>query len=414
MLAQMIETQFLTWGAIGLAVFAPVAVFLVSLRDRRRLVERLRTLEEVLRRIRSADPGDHFDDPTKETPLQLSRERLVLQNMLDRFPEITQKFVLVETIPELCKVLLEAFNRVLGTSHGVVFVREGDSLRLEARAGLEDRECPADLAIPVGEGRLGYVAQKCLILRPGDFAALEGGARAIVEPEHTVRREFDFYVPMVHRGRGIGIVAVGGMRRVVQKAHSVCMAVANLGSLVLTNIQRANEIRVLSEEDPLTGLSNRRHCYELLGARLQRRAQAPFALFLFDIDHFKRINDDHGHAVGDEVLKRVAREAKRLVRPEDREFACRFGGEEFLCVLGCSDVPSLAARLEAFREGIAAIDVAGAGVKVSGGVAFCPAEEEDADALIGLADFRLYAAKESGRDRIVFESSPRSPKKVRK
>jgi len=401
-----IELQFLIWGALGAAIFAPIVSALIALRDRRRLNERIKALEEVLRRMRTADPGDQFGDGAGETSLQLSRERLILQNMLDRFPEITQKFVLVETIPELSTVLLSSFNRVLGTVHGVVFVREGDRLVLTARAGLKDEDCPGELALPVGAGRIGHAVEKCLILRASDFAGLEQKGRPYVRPERDVAREFDLYVPMVHRGVAIGLVAVGGMRRVVQKAHSVSMAVANLGSLVLTNILRANEIRVLSEEDPLTGLSNRRHCYELLTERMRTRATQPFALFLFDIDHFKRVNDQFGHAIGDVVLRKVAEAAKALVRPQDREFACRFGGEEFLCVLNCSDVPSLAARLEEFRQALSAIEVQGVagGVKLSGGVAFCPAEEEDSDALIGLADSRLYAAKEAGRDRILFES----------
>jgi diguanylate cyclase (GGDEF)-like protein len=218
---------------------------------------------------------------------------------------------------------------------------------------------------------------------------------------------------MVHRGRALGCVAVGGMKKVVQKAHSVSMALANLGALVITNIQRAAEIRALSETDPLTKLSNRRHCYAQLDARLRGRKQSPFAVFLFDIDYFKRINDEHGHAIGDAVLVKVAEVTRAFVRPEEGEFACRFGGEEFLCVVNCEDLPSLTARLEAVRGDLARLRLdPGDGsppvqVRISGGVAFCPAECEDADSLIRLADDRLYAAKESGRNRIYFESTSR-------
>jgi diguanylate cyclase (GGDEF)-like protein len=181
----------------------------------------------------------------------------------------------------------------------------------------------------------------------------------------------------------------------------------------MTNIQRAAEIRVLSETDPLTKLANRRHCYAQLDGRLRTRKTAPFAVFLLDIDHFKRINDEYGHAIGDTVLVDVANEVRKFARPEEGEFVCRFGGEEFLCVVNCEDLPSLAARLEAFREGVAQMKLTPADaaeplqVRISGGVSFCPAECEDADALIRLADDRLYAAKESGRNRICFESRTR-------
>lgn len=398
------------WALVAAAVLGPLVAVLLVLRDRTRLAARLGNLEEILRRLRSMDPTAQFDERANE-PLQLSRERIVLNSLLDRFPEVTQKFVLVATIEELGQVLLSSFERILESGYGAVFVREENVLRLTARAGLEEAECPPGLEIPMGHDRIGYAAQKCLILRPGDFATLDPRDQVEVEGSRVIPREFDFYVPLVHRGTSIGCVAVGGMKKVVQKAHSVCMALANLGALVITNIQRADEIRELSEEDPLTRLSNRRHCYQLLAERVLLRNTAPFALFLFDIDHFKRINDTHGHALGDAVLVRLADEARRFVHPEEGEFACRFGGEEFLCLLGCDDVPSLAARIEAFRMAVAGIRLEvshgreSPQVRISGGVAFCPAEHEDADALIRLADDRLYLAKESGRNRVMFEST---------
>ncbi len=317
--------------------------------------------------------------------------------------------MLVEDVEELCRVQLSAFKNVLGTTYGAVFVRDGDQLNLMAQTGLEGEDMPD--SIRIGEGRIGYSALKCLILRPGEFATLDTDVRLAVENSREVAAEFDFYVPLVYRGDAIGCVAVGGMSRVIQKAHSVCMALANLGSVVLTNIERANKIRILSEEDPLTRLSNRRHCMELLAERLKTRNEQPFALLLFDVDHFKLINDRHGHGVGDDVLRLIADTARELVDESSGEFACRFGGDEHLCVLNVGDISDLALRVEAFRESVKAIEVRTAddkepaSVHITGGVSFCPAEEVEIDALIALADGRLYSAKEAGRDRIVFELS---------
>ncbi|MFQ5845508.1 MAG: GGDEF domain-containing protein, partial [Planctomycetota bacterium] len=244
------------------------------------------------------------------------------------------------------------------------------------------------------------------------FAQLDRADRMRIDGSESLEGNFDYYIPMIYRGRAIGCVAVGGIGRAVNKARAAGMAVANLGSLVLTSILRERQVRTLSEQDPLTQLSNRRHCYELLGERLEHRRTSPFALFLFDIDNFKQVNDEHGHAVGDEVLRKLAAIARQLVHPEEDEFAARIGGEEFLCLLGCEDVAALAARLEDFRLAVSHIDVeadsdkASVIVRVSGGVAFYPAEEADADALIRLADDRLYAAKKSGRNRIFLESGP--------
>jgi len=394
-----------TWALVGAAVLGPSLAVMISLRDRHRLTNRLSNLEDVLRRMRSSDPGGQFDDRADETSLELSRERIVLTSLLDRFPEVTKEFVAVKTPDRLGESILAAFHHILGCETGVAFLREGDVLRLVAQAGLRPDECPPKLTIPMQHGRVGHAANKCLILTPGDFATLDHDVHEYVERTRVFDREFEYYIPLVHDGESLGCVAIGGIRRPVQKAHTVSLALANLGALVLTNIMRAEEIRKLSQTDPLTQLANRRHFYEQLDQRIGRRDTAPFALFLLDIDHFKSINDKHGHHVGDEVLVQVADVARGFVRSDEGEFACRFGGEEFICVVNADDLPVLARRLDQFRGSIAEVTIGGGkeSVRISGGVAFCPAEREEADPLIQLADDRLYRAKQDGRDRICME-----------
>ena len=409
----VLESGVAVWALVLAAVLGPIVAVMLAMRDRQRLTSRLGNLEDVLRRMRASDPSGPFDDRPAESALALSRERLVLTNLLDRFPEVTKEFVVVENVEELGRCMLAAFDRILDCEYGVAFLREDTSLRLLADNGMDEKECYPRMAMPMGAGRVGHAAAKCLVLRPDDFDTLDEANRDHVEQTRVFQRDFDFYVPLVHRGRALGCVAVGGMKKVVSKAHTVCMALANLGALVVTNIQRADEIRALSRTDPLTKLANRRHFYEMLDSRLSGRNEQPFAVFLCDIDYFKRINDEYGHSVGDDVLVRVAGIAQQFVRPEEGEFACRFGGEEFICVLNCEDLPSLTARLESFRHAVGRVAVDGPNshtVRVSGGVSFCPAEREDADSLIGLADDRLYAAKESGRDRICLELVQRGVK----
>jgi len=400
--------DFAMWALVGAAVLGPTLAVMISLRDRNRLTSRLSNLEDVLRRMRSSDPGGQFDDRGGETSLELSRERIVLTSLLDRFPEVTKEFVAVKTADRLGESILAAFHHILGCEYGIAFLREGDALRLVAQAGLAPDECPPKLTIPLQHGRIGHAANKCLILTPGDFATLDHDVHEYVERTRVLDREFEYYIPLVHDGDSLGCVAIGGIKRPVQKAHTVSLALANLGALVLTNIIRAEEIRKLSQTDPLTQLANRRHFYEQLDQRLVRHSASPFALVLLDIDHFKSINDRHGHHVGDEVLVQVADVARAFVRTDEGEFACRFGGEEFICVVNAEDLPELSRRLDRFREAIAEVTIAGGEnpVRISGGVAFCPAEREEADPLIQLADDRLYRAKQDGRDRIYLESEP--------
>lgn len=159
----------------------------------------------------------------------------------------------------------------------------------------------------------------------------------------------------------------------------------------------------VANTDMLTGLPNRRHTLAVLDQALRRAVQdgAPLAVAIFDIDHFKQINDVHGHAAGDEVIRRVGQRAKVSLRDDD--MVGRFGGEEFVCVL--QGRSALAAEMVAERVRKAVeVDVDGAasglpGVTVSIGLAIF-AGEASIEELLQRADKALYAAKRDGRNRL--------------
>ncbi len=171
-------------------------------------------------------------------------------------------------------------------------------------------------------------------------------------------------------------------------------------------------LRELSLRDPLTGLHNRRHLDAALPLALHsaRARHLPVSVLMVDLDHFKRINDQHGHPAGDEVLRRVADLLRRCARASD--ITGRYGGEEFLLVLPGLDRRAAAQRADQLREAIEAlrIDVVGAddvgrslSLTASLGIATCPADSDapcDGDALIAAADAALYAAKAAGRNRV--------------
>jgi diguanylate cyclase len=155
--------------------------------------------------------------------------------------------------------------------------------------------------------------------------------------------------------------------------------------------------------DPLTGLGNRRALDLWLSERLPRVEQGePVTLLLLDLDHFKHVNDRFGHAVGDEVLRRVAALIQQNCRSAD--LAVRYGGEEFVLALfgvAAEAAADVANRLRASVEAESWVVVAdGLHVSVSIGVA-AALEAADGAALLTLADRRLYAAKFGGRNRVV-------------
>lgn len=170
----------------------------------------------------------------------------------------------------------------------------------------------------------------------------------------------------------------------------------------LVESERAHRRR--SNLDPLTGLSNRsaldQRLSELDGQPTDREESLSHALLLCDLDHFKRVNDQLGHAAGDAVLQEVAYTMRSVLRVGDSIY--RVGGEEILVVLpGATEVDAVDIA-ERLRRAVRESRPVGVSVTISVGVAVSrPPGPIDTDELVGLADAALYSAKTSGRDRVV-------------
>jgi two-component system, cell cycle response regulator len=167
--------------------------------------------------------------------------------------------------------------------------------------------------------------------------------------------------------------------------------------------RRNAELEELARTDVLTGLANRRHADDILRATIasSRRHQRDLCAVLVDIDRFKSVNDAHGHAAGDAVLREVALRLQAGLRDED--LAARWGGEEFLLLLpDSSDAGVVCERL---RTAIAGrpINVHGClEVPISASFGWAAwSGEETGETLVARADVALYAAKDGGRDRVV-------------
>lgn len=164
----------------------------------------------------------------------------------------------------------------------------------------------------------------------------------------------------------------------------------------------------LARTDDLTGLDNRRAFTEAGRRALDqaRRYERPLALIMFDIDHFKRINDSYGHAAGDQVLQTVAAVMRRQARAAD--ITGRLGGEEFALLLPETAVPDAVAFAERLRGELAATSVphdgGGIAFTCSFGVAALDRETTNLDALLSFADKALYRAKGQGRNRVSKET----------
>lgn len=210
-------------------------------------------------------------------------------------------------------------------------------------------------------------------------------------------------VPLKLHGRLVGMFNVLRPRAgsISDGDVQLLRSLASYTALAIANAEATMQLRALSVTDELTGLANRRLLMERLGREVERtrRAERPLSALMLDLDHFKKVNDELGHARGDEVLRAVARAVMDQVRRIDT--VGRYGGEEFVVLLPESPKAHALVVAEKLRAAIHDLHPAGLALTVSIGVAAMPDDATAAADLIEAADRALFAAKRAGRDRVV-------------
>lgn len=178
------------------------------------------------------------------------------------------------------------------------------------------------------------------------------------------------------------------------------------GRDITERLKAARELEILATTDSLTGLANRRHFLDLVERELERarRYQRELTLFILDLDHFKRINDTHGHGAGDEVLRRVADACRETVRSSD--VVGRIGGEELAILLPETGLEGGEMLGERLCVAIAALDinVRGAHIHVTTSIGIASLwPDETLEDFLTRCDNALYEAKHKGRNRVVID-----------
>ena len=273
------------------------------------------------------------------------------------------------------------------------------------------------------EGNLSLVASRGSVNLVGaaPVPGIESSVRAALESRRTVLvAELDpredgwlagvlpearnlVLVPLSAEGGAVGLLVfehnMKSGSRIERRVVSMVERFASHGSLTLRNAWLLERLQQTADTDGLTGIANRRTFERTLEREVSRAARTggDVSLVMLDIDHFKGLNDAHGHQAGDEVLRRVA--SALVDRSRDFDTPARYGGEEFAVILpgtAAEEARAVAERLHASLRH----SIEGSDVTASAGVASFPVNAADAGSLVRAADEALYASKRSGRDRV--------------
>jgi diguanylate cyclase (GGDEF)-like protein len=222
---------------------------------------------------------------------------------------------------------------------------------------------------------------------------------------HVAPDRVTLEIPMVARGQLHGLIEIIGdgpdADARLNRIRPIAAAMGDAMSLALSSMALRERLRNQALRDALTGLYNRRFLEETLErvALDSERRKSPVSAIMIDLDHFKRLNDVHGHAAGDTVLREVAKAIVMCLRQTD--VACRYGGEEIAVLMPDCPLAMAEKKAEQIRARIAEVSGGeGLSVTASLGVSAHP-ETSGRTELLSMADAALYEAKQRGRDRVV-------------
>lgn len=309
---------------------------------------------------------------------------------------------------QACKTQEEAYQ-VITLAAGELFTGQSGGLAILHASGhyLETLAIWGNDAILVPV----FSLEDCWAMRRGQIHKVEDPLTSVI-CRHFVRAPKTGYLclPLVVQGETLGLfyieAPVGMSAEHAISREQLVVTVGEAIKLSLSNLKLREIMREQANRDPLTGLFNRRYLNDTLPREINhaRRANTHVSIAMLDIDHFKRFNDTFGHEAGDLMLREVGHVLHENTRRSD--IACRFGGEEFVLVLLDSTQEASHEHLEKIRSKVKDLQIRYGEqllgtITLSGGIVEASELDLTVEELLRTADEALYAAKRTGRDRIV-------------
>jgi diguanylate cyclase (GGDEF)-like protein len=323
---------------------------------------------------------------------ELRRKQLEAINAIAR--QATAVLERDELLRKVCSLILQSFP----VDHVALTLREGDKLVVYAHEGKLTPAMPIGETMSVNDGLSGraLASGKAVVVR--DVAA-----DTDYLPGFTETRS-EMVLPLISFGEKLGALVLESVQPDAFQAADV-QPLESVADIVATAIQNANyfeKVKALAYVDGLTGVYNRRFFEQRIAEELERadRYKNTLSVLMVDIDHFKKLNDEFGHLLGDEVLRQVSAIFTAQLRKAD--LVCRYGGEEFAILVPETSGENAMGVADKLRRMVETHPFPGVPrpVTISLGVAEFPAQGTTRDEVVKAADTALYASKQAGRNRV--------------
>lgn len=309
---------------------------------------------------------------------------------------------LKELLSKVCLLIQHAFQ----ISHVAVLLKDEDEVVLRAHYGELTPQVQEGGRMSAAQGFWGQSLAQGRTVIANDIRELTGHEGFYRETRSRM------CIPLVAFGQTLGVLVLDSDKRGAFNSHDVqpLESVADICATAIQNAHYVERVKQLAYLDGLTGIFNRRYFEMRILEEIERarRFESGMSVLMVDIDQFKRLNDEFGHLLGDEVLRQVSSIFHQHVRKID--VVCRFGGEEFAIILSQTDTQGAITIAEKLRRLVDEWQFPGVPrpVTISAGVASFPQDGSTRDELVRAADAGLYAAKQAGRNRVCVASGCKS------
>ena len=326
---------------------------------------------------------------------QLERQRA---RQLEAINTIAQQSTAVMELEDLLIRVCSVIQRAFRISHVSLFLREEEDMVMRSHVGSLTPAFPPGARFGLTEAPWREIAATNATVIEKDLAEKPETMRLFLECNSRMS------IPLISFGQTLGVLMLHSSERNAFRDTELqsLESVADICASSIQNAHYVERVKQLAYLDGLTGIFNRRFFERRIMEEIERarRYETGLAVIMADIDQFKSLNDEFGHLLGDEVLRQVSSLFHRQVRQSD--VVCRYGGEEFAILLAQTTAEQGVAIAEKLRRMVEDWQFPGVprSITISAGVAAFPQHGKSRDEIIRSADGGLYAAKQSGRNRV--------------